>query len=298
MLTFRRVELSDREQIAALHHASPDRGCEYTFGNIFIWRDVYDTKVAFTDDGLCVVRFDKVVEAYLFPFGTGAGVKAAIDNMLADSAALGRKFMIIAASADDRDALNALYPGKFSEHTSRDFAEYVYNSEDLIELRGKKYHGKRNHISRFTQDYPDYAFTEITPENIGAVHEMNDRWYVEMMAEYGDESLAEERIASKAAFDHFFDLGFKGGYITAGGQIVAFAMGEPINPETFCVHIEKACYNTNGAYTVINRDYAAHFCREYRYINREDDVGDEGLRKAKLSYYPAILTDKFVVTEL
>ncbi len=298
MLTFRRVELSDRERITRLHHASPDRGCEYTFGNIFIWRDVYDTKVAFTGDGLCVVRFDKVVEAYLFPFGEGKNLKQTLDDMQADSASLGRRFMVIAASADDRDTVNALYPGRFSEHTSRDFAEYVYNSEDLIELRGKKYHGKRNHISRFMQEYPDYAFAEIDADNIGAVRAMNERWYEELMAEYGDESLAEERVASQSAFDHFFELGFQGGLITVNGEVAAFAMGEPINPQTFCVHIEKARYDVNGAYTVINRDFAAHFCKDYRYINREDDVGDEGLRRAKLSYYPAVLTDKFVVTAL
>lgn len=298
MLTFRRVELSDKDCVTAQHNASPDRGCEYTFGNIFIWRDVYNTKVAFTDDDLCVIRFDSVVQAYLFPFGTGSGLKSALDDMLADARALGRPFMVIAAAAADKDAMHALYPGRFKEHTSRDFAEYVYNSEDLIELRGKKYHGKRNHIAHFLQSYPDYTFTEIARDNIAAVREMNERWYVETMAEYGDASLAEERIASANAFDHYFELGFSGGFLTAGGSIVAFSMGEAINPETFCVHIEKACYDADGAYTVINRDFAAHFCQNYKYINREDDVGDEGLRRAKLSYNPAILTEKYVVTEL
>ena len=105
-------------------------------------------------------------------------------------------------------------------------------------------------------------------------------------------------MASAAAFDHFFELGFKGGFIEIPSGIAGFAMGEAINPQTFCVHMEKACYNINGAYTVVNRDFAKTFCGGYRYINREDDVGDEGLRRAKLSYYPAILTDKFVVHEI
>ncbi len=293
-LSFRRVELADRERVCALLHNAPDRGCEYTFGNLFIWRDVYDTKLAFTEDGLCVVRFDKVTDAYLFPFGQG-DVPAAILAMRADAGARGIPFRIIAASADDVALLDDAFPGGYTSHTSRDFAEYVYNAEDLIELKGKKYHGKRNHISRFSAEYPDYQFQEITPDNIGRVQEMNNLWYNEIMAQYGDESLAEERCASRNAFEHFFELGFKGGFIEISAGIVGFAMGEPINPETFCVHIEKACYNTNGAYTVINRDFARHYCADYRYINREDDVGDEGLRKAKLSYYPAILTDKYVI---
>ncbi|MEG2233261.1 MAG: phosphatidylglycerol lysyltransferase domain-containing protein [Oscillospiraceae bacterium] len=296
MLEFRKVELSDKERITSLLHSAPDRGCEYTFGNIFIWRDVYGTKVAFTDDGLCVIRFEREVDAFLFPFGEG-DVKKAVSDMMADAELRGIHFRIIAATTEDTRVLDGLFPDMFKHHTSRDFAEYVYNTEDLIELKGKKFHGKRNHIFRFIQDYPEYGFIEITPENIGEVREMNDRWYEEMLEEYGDDGLIAERVAANSAFDNFFELGFKGGYIKISSGIIGFSMGEPINSETFCVHIEKACYNINGAYTIINRDFAKCFCEKYRYINREDDVGDEGLRRAKLSYNPEILTDKYVVSK-
>ncbi len=292
------MELSDRERVSALLHAEPDRGCEYTFGNLFIWRDVYDTKLAFTPDGVCIVRFDRVADAYLFPFGPG-DIPAAVEAVVADCEARNAALRIIAASRADVALLERSFPGRFTAHTSRDYAEYVYNTEDLTELKGKKYHGKRNHIARFEQNNPDYQFVGIDRDNIGRVREMNERWYEEMIANgYGDESLAEERQAAGAAFDHFFELDFQGGFIEIPSGIVGFSMGEPINSACYCVHIEKACYNTNGAYAVINRDFARHFCADYRYINREDDVGDEGLRRSKLSYNPAVLTDKYVVHRL
>ena len=293
MLDFQRVTIGDKDRMTKLFYDEKQRGCEYTFGNVFIWRDIYDTKVALSNDGICVVRFDKEAEAYLFPVGRG-DLKDVVDEMISNSAERNVPFRIIAASKGDTERLDALYPGMFKYHENRDFAEYVYNSADLIELSGKKYHGKRNHISRFTAQYPDYAFEEMTCENIDEVRAMNDEWYRQYL-ERGNAGLENERRAATSAFECFFELDFKGGLIRAGGDVVAFAIGEPIDSETFCIHIEKADHKINGAYSVINRDFARHFCSPYQYVNREDDLGVEGLRKAKLSYYPAEITQKLVV---
>lgn len=295
MLKFQRVDISDKKRIEAVFKAEKERGCEYTFGNVYIWRDVIETHVAFTDDGLVVVRFD-AENAYLFPAGKG-DLRRVMTEIQADSMARGVPLLMIAAGRHDIEKLDQLFPGKFQYRQNRDFSEYVYNSKDLIELAGKKYHGKRNHISRFMVEHKDYAFEEITRGNIKQAQAMCDSWYEAYLEEDDSGGLVRERSAVNNAFDRFFDLEFKGGLIRAGGDIAAFAMGEPINSETFCVHIEKACYEVNGAYTVINRDFAQHFCADYRYINREDDVGQEGLRKAKLSYHPAFLTEKYMVTE-
>lgn len=296
-LEFRTISLSDKQRIEALLHSAPDRGCEYTFGNLFIWHNVYDTDVAFVGD-LCCVRFNKTVNAYLFPFGDG-DVKAAIELLCEDAAKRNIPFEMIALRTEDKALLEQLFPDRFSYHPSRDFAEYVYRSQDLIELAGKKYHGKRNHISRFMEENPDYRFEEINRDNIADVKAMNERWYDEILAEYpDDDGLRAERTATANALEHYFELGFSGGFIAIGEEIVAFSMGEPINDKTFCVHMEKAKYDVTGAYTVINRDFAAHFCEKYEFINREDDTGDEGLRRSKLSYYPETVTEKFVVRAL
>lgn len=297
-LHFEPVSLEKRKIMTGLLHAAPERGCEYTFGNLFIWRNVYGTAAALTEDGMLLLRFARDVgsdAAYLFPVGEG-DLKRSVDAMLAYSAGRDESFRIIAARKEDCESLRALYGDIFDFHTSRDFAEYVYKSEDLIKLAGKKYHGKRNHISRFISENPEYEFSDIDEGNIEEVLEMSEKWYREVFAEEGqDYELSEERLSVLEAFHHYFELGFKGGVLRAGGKIVAYSMGEPINEKSFCVHIEKACYNTTGAYTMVNREFAARFCADYEYINREDDVGDEGLRRAKLSYHPEIITEKYVV---
>lgn len=297
MLSFKRITIDDKRELLDVLYSSPDRGCEHTFGNLFIWGGVYRTEYAKTS-GYYIIRHEDEDHAFLFPVAEKnddyVELKAAVDEMLNYCKTAGKCFRIIAATKADCDALEALYPRFFRFEQTRDYAEYVYNSEDLINLSGKKYHSKRNHLSRFVNDNPDWEFHIITRENIDAVRAMNDRWYKENFD--GNVTLREDETATAAAFDNFFELGFKGGFVTAGGRIVAFAMGEAINRETFCVHLEKADYAFEGAYAIINREFSAHFCEEYRFVNREDDMGDEGLRKAKLSYYPVLITEKYMVT--
>ena len=104
----------------------------------------------------------------------------------------------------------------------------------------------------------------------------------------------EELDAINISFENYFDLGFVGGLLRANGEVVAFTFGEEMNPEVFCTHIEKAYADVRGAYPMINREFAANALSQYKYINREDDTGSEGLRKAKLSYCPDILLEKYM----
>ncbi len=297
MLSFKRISIEDKRELTEVLFNSPDRGCEYTFGNLYIWGGVYRTEYARTG-GYYIIRHEDEDHAFLFPVEAqnsgDAGLKAAVDEMLLYCEAENKTFKIIAATKSDCDRLAVLYPDRFRFEVTRDYAEYVYNSNDLISLSGKKYHSKRNHLSRFINENSDWEFHEITRDNIDSVQAMNDSWYRENFD--GNETLREDEAAAVAAFDSFFELGFKGGFVTAREKVIAFAMGEAINPDVFCVHLEKADYSFEGAYAIINREFSAHFCGEYKYINREDDMGDEGLRKAKLSYYPAQITEKYVVT--
>lgn len=290
-MEFHPLDLSDKAELEqALLHA-PDRGCEYTFGNLYIWREVYGTKTA-CSNGFRLIRFDQVTRSYLFPVGEG-NLAEVMEELIADAREQGVPFHMVAARREDCDELEKQMPGRFSFHTSRDFAEYVYLSENLIELRGKKYHGKRNHIAKFMAEYPDNCFEQITRENMDEVRAMNEEWYESNTDDSA--SLQEERTAVDCAMDDFFLLGFCGGLLRAEGRVVAYSMGEPINGGTFCTHIEKALHTVDGAYTVINQRFCERFCRDYRFVNREDDVGDEGLRRSKLSYYPEQVTEKYVV---
>lgn len=289
MIDFKPVTLADREWLAPILTAAPDRGCEYTFGNIYIWSQVSGIAVAPFDGG-ALVKFDHNPSCYLYPVGC-CDERAAIIALLEDCRRENCDFCIIAARREDTEFIEREFPNMFRFHETRHFAEYVYNSEDLINLSGKKYHAKRNHIARFERQC-DYRFVDITKENVAAVREFNEQW-LRQRGEI-DEGLRSEHTAVCAALDALGDAGLVGGFIESQNGIEAFAIGEPINDEVFCVHIEKAS-GTDGAYAIINREYARRFCKNYRLVNREDDAGEEGLRRAKLSYYPAYITEKFVI---
>ncbi len=154
------------------------------------------TQIAFTDDGMLIVRFE-TERAYLFPIGRG-DLRRAIQGIQADSAARGASMMLFAASRQDTERLDMLFPDRYHYHQNRDFAEYIYNSADLIHLAGKKYHGKRNHISRFSADYPGYTFEEITRGNIDEARAMCDSWYRAYTAEDQTDSLIRAPIAATA----------------------------------------------------------------------------------------------------
>jgi hypothetical protein len=188
--------------------------------------------------------------------------------------------------------LENFYPGKFEFFEYRDGADYIYETEKLSTLAGKKLAAKRNHINRFIENYPDWKYEQIDDNNIDEVFEMNRKW-CSMAGCENEKSLQEEGCAVSEAFANFKALGLSGGLIRAKGEVVAFSMGDRLDNETFLVHIEKAFADIQGAYPIINREFVIHNCGGYKYVNREDDTGDEGLRRAKLSYRPCAILQKW-----
>ena len=177
------------------------------------------------------------------------------------------------------EELDRLFPGKFIYEADRDGYDYLYEIDRLADLPGKKLHNKRNHISRFLDNNPSWVYEEITPESLPECLEMDKEWYRRSMIREG---AAEER-----------DLG--GGLIRVYGEVVAFTMGDVLSSDTFDVHFEKAYGELQGAYALINREFARWVRGRHpgiKYLNREDDMGVEGLRKAKESYYPDLMVEK------
>lgn len=294
MVDFKRVELSDREWIEPLLMGSGYKGSEYVFSNNYIYRKIYHIDVA-RMDGFYLVRSEKGQASYLYPAGSG-DVKPVIEALLADAAERGDVFRMHGVTKESAALLETLFPERFIIEEVRDNFDYIYESERLITLAGKKLHSKRNFINRFRQENEGrWAYEPITHANLDACWDMNERW----CEQYGcddNESLAEEACAVRNCFNNFDALGLSGGMLLVDGRVVAYTMGRPISHETFIVHIEKAFSEVAGAYPMINQQFVSHAAADYKYINREDDVGDEGLRKAKLSYKPDILLEKYAVT--
>ena len=293
MIPFRKPQLSDREWVSACMRATHFQNCDYTFGNHFIWADSNRILIAELDGFYCAASGPDDALLYNFPAGEG-DVRPVIEALRKDAAERGTPFVLRGMDAAASAWLDAAFPGAFTLSTNRDYCDYIYLSERLSSLSGKKLHGKRNHINRFMEN--DWVYEPITQDNIADARRMNDEWCKRYNCTE-DPGLNHEACAVKRAFENFFALGFTGGLLRVNGHVVAYTMGEPVNEDTFVVHIEKAFPDVQGAYPMINQQFVRHACANYKYVNREEDLGDEGLRKAKLSYYPDILLEKYTAVQ-
>ena len=290
MIDFHTPTIADKDWINKKICETGSPSCEYTFGNIFAYSAKMDLKVAEFADCLitrCIYGDDIM---YCYPMGNG-DKKAAVEAIIRDSEAFDSDFVIFGLTKDFADELEGLFPDRFKIIFDRDGSDYIYNSADLINLIGKKYQPKRNHISFFKKNY-DWSYEKITADNIGECIAMNEKWIEESLNERKYE-LYEELEIIKLVFENYDALGFVGGLIRVDGEVIAYTMGERMNEDTFCVHFEKAFSKYRGAYPMINREFCENELSSYKYIDREDDLGIDNLRKAKLSYYPVIIREEY-----
>lgn len=292
-MNFKKIELSDQAWIDELLKESNFNSSEYCFSNMMNWRDIYNTEIARLGD-YAVVRSGFKEFSYMYPFGRG-DVHPVIDAMCQDAKDNNVDLNICGVLEPSCAELEMIFPGKFCFREERDYFDYIYSSQVLAELKGKKLHGKRNHINNFKLNNPDWSFEPITRENIASCLLMNEEWCAQNDCTLGS-SLEKERCSVHNAFEYFFEEGLRGGLLKAGGKVIAYTMGRPLNSDTFIVHIEKAFSAIQGCYPMINQQFVSNCCMDFPHINREDDTGEEGLRKAKLSYYPEILLPKFSIS--
>lgn len=293
MLEFREIQISDKERITAALRASDFRGCEYSFANNMAWRRLADSKITFFKDFYISCAFDTSdrIPAFTFPSGKG-DLSELIAEMRKYTDSLGKPLKITGLTESSLEWFKETYGESFSYSFDRDDSDYIYNSVDLIELAGKKYHGKRNHLARFNE--LNYEYSSITEKDFDDCITFSVLAYNEKSSQ-NDHSFVAEQYAIHTFFNYFEQFGLSGGIIRINGKIAAFTIGEGINSDTFCVHIEKADTQYSGIYAGINNLFARSAASGYKYINREEDLGIEGLRKSKLSYRPAFLLDKYTV---
>lgn len=288
---FKEIEIEDKSWCDEILNKFSCPSLEYNFTTMFIWSDIYSTKIAKHNDNL-IVRFGKDNNLFLFPIGNN-DIKGSIDWILKT-----HKNVRFGGLVEEHvEFLKNNYPDRFEFEEDRNMSDYIYKSEDLRELKGKKLSSKRNHINRFLENNPGWSYEEINEKNIDEVDKMHDDW-CKSLIEYNTQGLLDEGKAVKKALKHFKELKLSGGVIRANGKIVAFSMGDRLNDDTILVHIEKAFYDIQGAYPMINKQFVIANCDGFQYVNREEDAGDEGLRKAKLSYRPHIILRKFYAKDV
>lgn len=285
MLEFKEIELKDKEWIDPLLRISDYRGCEYSFANNYVWKNIYDITISRFQD----FYITKHGDSFTFPAGQG-DVKQLIGELLEYCQKMNMPLKFNSMDISAKEMLERDFGGKFKFDTNEDFYDYVYESQSLSTLAGKKLHSKRNYINRFKQ--LDWSFEEITPDNIHECEKMSREWCKRNNCDDNGEK-SDEMCAVGVGLADFFELGLCGGILRVEGRIQAFSYGEQLNSDTFVTHVEKAFTDYDGAYPMINYLIADKFCKDFKYINREEDMGEENLRKAKRSYRPVFMVEKF-----
>lgn len=294
-IQWRRPELSDKELITSYYKKYPSRNCERTFTNSYLWSRRYKVTFAIVENTL-VFRMGDAPFTFSHPAGEKEDMKRAIETLRVYAREHGQGFGLYNLTPEEFAELEEWYPGEFEITYNRDYADYVYETEKLISLQGKKLHGKRNHINKFKQENPNWSYEPITAENVEDCFQMALKWRQENGCAEDEEKNAEMCVTLNS-LRLFEELNLTGGILKVDGEIIAFTIGEELCEDTFVTHIEKAFASVQGAYPMINQQFAMHACAKYRYINREEDTGSEGLRKAKLSYRPAFLVEKGIAKE-
>lgn len=292
MIEFKKPTLEDKAWVSRAMAESGSMACEYCFGNLYMWSGVYHNTIAQYENMFLAkdAGLETGTPFYLYPCGKG-DKKAAIEELMRCSEADGAPLILYCLTAENVKELEELMPEKFHFEARREHFDYIYDTETLAALAGRKYHGKRNHIAYFKKTYP-YLYEPITPANIEDCYKMTVQWKEEN-AEKNPEELENEFQAIQRGMEHYETLGFTGGLLRIEGEVVAYTFGEAINENLFCTHVEKAFSALRGAYPTINQEFTKNALLGYEKVNREEDTGSEGLRRAKESYYPSILLPKY-----
>ena len=291
MLDFQNLKLEDKARFDTILQNCGVRGCEYSFVNLYLWGR---QKATFLGGHLVFFSQFNRKSVYLFPVGEGDLVPV-VEAIIADAGERGIPCRFTGLTHDDCAKLEKLFPGRFRYHIDRDAFDYVYAISDLVELKGRRFQKKRNHLNRFRADHPDAQLVPMTDENTLEVQAMVERWYDLRLQENPHGDFHMERAALTKALRHRKELGMEGLLLMEDGKLLAMAMGSRLNNDTFDIHFEKALEANDGTYAAINQGFAQHLHEKYpelSWLDREDDMGLEGLRRAKMSYNPERMIEK------
>ena len=294
MIPFKPVTIDDRTIIEPFFNKSAFRNCDFSFPNIFAWKGLYNTTFA-VEDGYLYIRFHVAADSpgYLFPLGEG-NLKLAIERIIQDAEARQNEFRLSSVTPAMFDLIESAMQERCRYEKERHWYEYIYSSDNLIHLVGKKYQAKRNHINKFKRSY-EWEYLPITPEIIPDCLRLYNRWCTENGGSSSEQTLIAEGMATQQVFDNYQELGLIGGALRIDGEILAYSYGRPLTHDTFGIHAEKCLHEIHGGFTMINQQFVEHNCSDYLYINREEDLGVDSLRQSKMSYHPTILLEKGTV---
>lgn len=291
MIDFQPIKIEQKELYQHYLLDDIERGCEYSFSNLYLWGRQNATIL---NDHMVLFSHFNRKSVYPYPVGSG-DKKPILDAIIADAKERGISCRITSLNADAIQTLETLYPGMFRFHCDRDSFDYIYDINDLADLPGRKYQKKRNHCNRFRTDYPNYTVQPLSENNREQVLEMINSWYTSKEQENPESDFLMERTAINKALKHYQELEMDGLVLMNDDKILGITMGSQLSPITYDIQFEKAWGDVNGAYAIINYEFARYLREKYpciRFLDREEDLGIEGLRIAKERYFPHHMVEK------
>lgn len=297
MLEWSIPEAEDEDWINSCIAVSGTMASDASFANIYLLRNKYSTKISRYKDFIIRKYSGKGARCgYTFPLGKGDVAKA-LAEIEKDAKECGERLQFAFVTEEQKEVLENAMPARFCYSSDAGDSDYIYLRSELASLSGKAFHKKKNHFSKFVRTYPDYKYYEIGACNIYDAQKVADAWYYEHLQDEDASQLAEYKVI-KEALDNFEELGLIGGIIYVNDSPCAMTIASKINENTVDVHFEKAVgeYALNGGYAAINKLFSEKL-DGVTWLNREEDIGIEGLRKAKLSYRPKIMLKKYSAVE-
>ncbi len=305
MMNFEAVTLTHKKMIKPYLYKYGEGSCQHSFAAMFCMANKYGDSLCEKDGWLFIHRAgisSKTERAYLFPMGDnsdevrlGHAIEAIIEDAHNHGAAV--RFETLTAAA--KDAVVRLFPGVFSVTALRDYSEYIYTYDKLANLSGHQMASKRQDINTFYRTYGNSVRIEkIKDKHLDEIRSFQKMWLDNRLNGEEDVQLDYENIAIQLGLSNFAELDLSGIVIYIDNVMRGYAYGAPLSQNSYDVMIEKGDRRIADIYRVLNRDLVRLCCGQYRYINREEDVGNEGLRCAKLSYKPDILLEKYLLHEV
>ena len=288
-MTFHQLALSDREAMQAVTLPSGRRNCNYNFANLVGWKFLFGTEVCVLENAVVLRYTFDGQRAYMVCTAEALSLEL-IEALFNDSN--GDLTLIGLEDSQTTQLLTLNAHLSISVEPVRNQYDYIYRRTDLAALHGGHLNAKRNHIHRFRAEHPDFEYRPLTPELFDECRRLTAIWQEEKDK---SETIAAEHQVMETVFNHWDALGMIGGSIFVDGRMVAFTYGAAVTTDTLDVCVEKADRHVEGAFAIINQQFAEHLPEQYSYLNREEDMGIPGLRQAKLSYHPEILLTYNVV---
>ena len=291
-LTFHPLTPDERKRVQAVTMGSGRRNCNFNFANLIGWQFWFNTEVCICHE-VVVFRFNLEGRRAYMLCSASAPSASLLELLCHDAATAGTPLLILNMEDEPAAAVKALMPERVTVEPRRNQYDYIYRREDLAKLKGGSLKAKRNHVNKFLSIYPDFQYRPLEPALFDECRRLSRTWRTEVEESQHDshyEITADaEARAMENVFTHWQQLDAIGGSIFVDGRMVAFTYGAPVTHDTFDVCVEKANRRIDGAFNIINQQFADHLPEQYVYLNREEDMGLEGLRKSKLSYHPHIL---------